>query len=222
MGGRTVDFERTLASIEELVGPLRGQQADRLLRYRDAIVEASKRVNLVSRQSLDSIGEHLVDSAALLRFVEPSGGTLADLGSGAGLPGVVVAVLRPDVEVTLVDSRRPRVVFLKDVARRLGLSNLTVTHARIEMLADGPGFPLAVARALGSVDDVLAACLRLVSDGGSLVLFKGPRWGDEADAAERIASAEGAELVRTESVELPGLSRATTFVEFHVKHRRSR
>ena len=163
------------------------------------------------------MGEHFVDAAALLSFVDPGAGELADLGSGAGFPGIVVAVLRPEARVTLVDSRRSKVVFLKDMKRRLGLENVTVVHARIEELDCESKFELAAARALGSVETVLGSCLRLVSPGGRLVLFKGPQWRDEAEQAGVIAGLEGAEIVRTETVTLPGLGRATTFVEFHVK-----
>lgn len=204
-------------AIEELAGPLSGEQTGRLTEYGGAILDASRRVNLVSRQSLAGIGEHFVDSASLLSFVEPGVDGLADLGSGAGFPGIVVAILRPAVRVTLVDSRRSKVVFLKDMKRRLGLENARVVHGRLEELVDEVGFELAAARALGSVEDVLAPCLRLLAPGGKLVLFKGPLWPSEAPSAAVIAEREGAEIGRTEAVALPGLGRATTFVEFHVK-----
>jgi len=205
-------------SIELLAGPVTREQSELLTAYGDAIVESSRRVNLVSRKSLVAIDEHFVDAAALLSFTNLGGGDLGDLGSGAGFPGVVVAVLRPGVSVTLIDSRRSKVVFLKDVTRRLRLENVTVVHGRLEDLAGQHGFGLAVARALGSTEKVLAPCLRMVAPGGRLVLFKGPRWSEEASLASRIASEEGARIVRTESISLPRLSRATTFVEFHVEH----
>ncbi len=205
-------------SIEALVGALTPEQSGLLTAYGDAIIRSSRSMNLVSRKSLGSMGEHFVDAAALVAFADPREGDLGDLGSGAGFPGVVVAVLRPEASVTLVDSRRSKVVFLKDVARRLGLTNVTVVHGRLEELGNTPGFGLAVARALGSTEAVLAPCLRLVAPGGRLVLFKGPSWRDEAARAAAIAGQEGAELGRTVTIPLPGLGRATTFVEFHVKH----
>ena len=213
-----VDFSLPRESIEMVGGDLSDEQAELLTVYGQAILRASRDVNLVSRQSLGSLGEHFVDSAALISFSDPGEGLFADLGSGAGLPGIVVAILRPQASVTLVDSRRSKVVFLKDMKRRLGLENVRVVHGRLEELDGSAQFEMATARALGNIEAVLAPCLRLVAANGRLVLFKGPRWADEAEQARAIAVGERAEIVRTETVELPGLDRATTFVEFHVKH----
>lgn len=213
-----VDFSLPRESIETVGGYLSDDQAELLTIYGRAILKASKDVNLVSRKSLGSLGEHFVDSAALLAFADLGRGSLGDLGSGAGFPGVVIAIMRPQVSVTLVDSRRSKVVFLKDVKRRLGLDNVTVVHGRLEELEGRVGFDVGTARALGRAKVVLASCLRLVAPGGKLVLFKGPLWSDEEEQAREIAETEGAEIARTEMVTLPGLGRATTFVEFHVKH----
>ena len=213
-----VDFSLPRQSIETLAGRLSDEQAVLLTAYGQAILRVSRDMNVVSRGSLERLGEHFVDSAALLAFVEPGEGPAGDLGSGAGFPGVVMAIMRPEASVTLVDSRRSKVVFLKDVKRRLGLENVTVVHGRLEEMEGRMQFALAVARALGRVEAVLASCLRLVAPGGKLVLFKGPLWRDEEEQARAVAATENAEIVRTESVALPGLGRATTFVEFHVKH----
>jgi 16S rRNA (guanine527-N7)-methyltransferase len=170
-------------------------------------------VNIVSRRSLDALHEHFVDSAALLSFLEVRGDSVADLGSGAGFPGVVLAVLRPEASVTLVESRRRKVVFLKSVARELELTNLDIRHARIEELEGRASFDVAVARALDRGQTMLVSCLRLVAPSGALVLFKGPHWHAEAAEVEALAAGEGFRVARTQDVELPGLGRSTTFVE---------
>ncbi|MCK4410152.1 MAG: 16S rRNA (guanine(527)-N(7))-methyltransferase RsmG, partial [Candidatus Eisenbacteria sp.] len=195
-----VGFSLPRDSIETVGGHLSDEQAELLTVYGQAILRGSKDVNLVSRRSLGSLGEHFVDSAALLSFVDPGQGSLGDLGSGAGFPGVVVAIMRPRVSVTLVDSRRSKVVFLKNVRRRLGLDNVTVVHGRLEELRGRVQFDVATARALGSAEAALAPCLRLVAPGGKLVLFKGPLWSDEVERARGIAAQERAEIVRTEVV----------------------
>jgi len=213
-----VDFSLPRQSIETLAGPLSEEQAVLLTAYGQAILKASREMNVVSRRSLNRLGEHFVDSAALLSFADPREGSFGDLGSGAGFPGVVVAIMRPEARVTLVDSRRTKIVFLKDVKRRLGLENVTVVHARLEELRGQAQFGLVAARALGSTEAVLGSCLRLVAPGGELVLFKGPLWADEVEGVREVAAKEGAEIARTRTVALPGLDRATTFVAFHVKH----
>ncbi len=192
-------------------------QAELLRRYAEAILEASAHVNLVSRRSLDRLGEHLVDSAGILAAVENPGHRVGDLGSGAGLPGIVLAILRTDLLVSLVDSRRSKIVFLKGVVRSLGLANVRVVHARIEDLAGVEAYDLAVARALGSTKEILEPSLDMVAPGGSLVLFKGPKWKEERDAASAIAAARGIDPPTEIDVELPGYDRRTTFVWFHVK-----
>ncbi len=212
-----VDFSLPRESIETVAGPLSEEQAVLLTAYGQAILRASREINVVSRRSLGSLGEHFVDSAAMLSFADPCQGSVGDLGSGAGFPGVVVAIMRPEASITLVDSRRSKIVFLKDVKRRLGLDNVTVVHGRVEELPGHMQFGLVVARALGRTKAVLASCLRLVAPGGELILFKGPLWGDEIEGARVIAAQEGAEIVRTRRITLPGLDRATTFVAFHVK-----
>jgi 16S rRNA (guanine527-N7)-methyltransferase len=213
-----VDFSLPRQSIETVAGPLSEEQAALLTAYGQAILKASREINVVSRRSLGSLGEHFVDSAALLSFADPCQGSVGDLGSGAGFPGAVVAIMRPEASVTLVDSRRSKIVFLKDVKRRLGLENVTVIHGRLEELGGQVQFGLVSARALGNTKSVLASCLRLVAPGGELVLFKGPLWGDEKEDVRVVAAQEGAEIARTRTIALPGLGRATTFVAFHVKH----
>ena len=214
-----VDFLLPRKSIEAVAGPLSEEQAVLLTAYGQAILKASREMNVVSRRSLGSLGEHFVDSAALLSFAGSWEGGLGDFGSGAGFPGVVLAIMKPGEGVTVVESRRSKIVFLKDVKRRLGLDNVTVVHERLEDLRGRMEFGLGTARALGRIETVLEVCLRLIAPGGKLVLFKGPQWSEEEEEAGIIAGREGAEIVRTETVRLPGLERATTFVEFHVKHR---
>jgi 16S rRNA (guanine527-N7)-methyltransferase len=209
-----VDFTLPAEAISSLAGPLSEQQCIALNTYAEALLRASQRMSLVSQASLASLDEHFIDSAAMLSFRDVSRGTLGDLGSGAGLPGIVLAVLRPDVAVTLVESRRKKIVFLKALARELDLANLEVRHTRIEDLAGNAGFDTAVARALGDVERVLPMCLGAVGPQGSLVLYKGPRWQEEAVRASEAAARVGFTIARTGTIDLPRLHRATTFIEF--------
>jgi 16S rRNA (guanine527-N7)-methyltransferase len=210
--GQVVDFSLPVEAIISLAGDISEHQAGLLHRYGEGLLRASSRSNLVSRKSVAKVAEHFVDSAALLAFRELEGATVGDLGSGGGFPGLVVAVLRPGCEVTLVEARRPKVVFLKSMVRDLGLSNVKVSHTRIENL-ESALFNCAVARALGRAAEVLPACLRTVAGEGSLILFKGPAWQREAKDVECAAAESGFRVTRIEKVALPGLGRETTFVE---------
>jgi 16S rRNA (guanine527-N7)-methyltransferase len=174
-------------------------------------------MGVVSRGATSRLGEHFVDSAAVLSVIDVGGRRVVDLGSGGGLPGVVVAVLRPSAQVVLVDSRRSKVAFLKGVQRALRLPNVEVVRGRLEELVGLREFDVGLSRALGRIERTLAKSLRLVADDGRLVLFKGPQWRDEADTAVAIAAEEGAMLEREAAVALPGSDRTTTYVVFHVK-----
>jgi len=214
------------AAIERLAGELPEDRALLLERYARFLKESARRFGLVSRRDETRIGEHVVDSAALLSLpgIEEMllRGTLADLGTGGGLPGLVLAVLRPELKVALVDSRRSRVVFLKQALQELGLENVEIVHERIEHLVPERRFANATARALGRLEDVLEMSLASVESGGRLFLYKGPAWCDERAQAEGMAKRVGALLENEVSVELPGQDRTTTIVAFHVKHHEQR
>lgn len=212
-----MDFSHLTADLERLAGPVASSDLRRLERYGEAIVDASRKMNLMSKSAVERLDEHVLDAAALLSFIELRGKTFADLGSGAGLPGVVVALLRGDARVTLVDSRRSKVVFLKRASRLLELGNVRVVHDRIEHLAGRERFDVAAVRALEKGVEMLPACLDLLRTGGSLVLFKGPGWEGERGRAEELAAERGFSVARTEVVPLGVGRRTTTLVEFHVK-----
>ena len=210
------------SAVESVAGPIDDAAWDRLVRYAALLRQDARRLSLISKRAESEVGYHVLDSAALLGALRGDSGAdcpgeLADLGTGGGLPGLVVAVLRERTRVTLVDSRNSKVVFLKRAVRELGLGNVEIEHARLEALAGNRRFDLAVSRALGSLRETLLPSLRLLGGSGRLVLFKGPGWQGEQDEATRIASGVGCEMGWLRRMELPGLGRETWFVEFHVK-----
>src|SRR5262245_36061264 len=121
---------------------------------------------------------HLLNCAAVAELV-PSGARVVDVGSGAGLPGIVLAVARPDVEVVLVEPLARRTVFLDAAVSALDLDRTTVVRARAEELAPVRGRPridraeIVTARAVAPLDRLAAWCLPLVADGGRLLALKG-------------------------------------------------
>jgi 16S rRNA (guanine527-N7)-methyltransferase len=204
--------------IAHLAGEPTAEMVARLKMFGDLLLEHATKMSLVSRHELSRLHIHVLDSAALLSTRElPTGDAwTADLGTGGGLPGVVLAILRPESKIALVDSRRSRVVFLKIVKRELKLDNVEIVHERIEDLAGARKFELCVARALGKIEKILVPSLDIVAPGGSLVLFKGPKWQTERTKAVEMAQSVGAELAGEQDVEIRGEDRSTTFVEFKV------
>ena len=126
---------------------------------------------------------HLVNSAAAAGALPTSGGLLADIGSGAGLPGIPLAILRPDLTVRLVEPLLRRATFLTEVVAALELANVEVVRARAEDLHGAWTAATVTARAVAPLDRLAGWCLPLVAPGGSLLALKGDRAEAELAAA---------------------------------------
>lgn len=128
---------------------------------------------------------HLLNSASVVPYL-PSEGVVVDLGSGAGLPGVVVAAMVPTVEVVLLEPMERRTAWLTEVVERLEIPNATVRRARAQEALDLQA-DAVVTRAVASLEKLFAWALPLVRPGGQLIALKGGRAGEEIDAARRAA-----------------------------------
>lgn len=154
----------------------------RLASYRDLLARWSARINLVADRAPAGIeARHIQDSLQLVTLLPPSG-PIADLGSGGGLPGLVIAIAQPDREVHLVESDRRKSAFLVDSAARLGLRHVRVHPTRIESAA--PLLPRTLsavtARALAPLDTLLAhAHALLPADGTGIALFPKGRTAEQ-------------------------------------------
>ncbi|MEV5412102.1 16S rRNA (guanine(527)-N(7))-methyltransferase RsmG [Thermopolyspora sp. NPDC052614] len=140
---------------------------------------------------------HLLNCAVVAEAV-PEGVRLVDIGSGAGLPGIVLAIIRPDITVTLLEPLLRRTVFLEECVETLKLGNAEVVRGRAEELAGKRVFDVACARAVAPLDRLLAWSMPLLAEGGQLLAMKGERAAEElqaADAELRRTGAQGAELV---------------------------
>lgn len=125
---------------------------------------------------------HLVNCGLLAPLV-PANCSIADVGSGAGLPGVVLAIARPDLRVTLLEPMARRVAFLEEVRKRLGLDAVQVVRARAEQWADPARFEVVTARAVAALPQLLSWSMPLLGDGGVLLAMKGSSAADEVGAA---------------------------------------
>jgi 16S rRNA (guanine527-N7)-methyltransferase len=139
---------------------------------------------LIGPRESDRLWErHLVNSAAAGSALPATGGLVADIGSGAGLPGIPLAILRPDLTVRLVEPLLRRVTFLTEVVADLALANVEVVRARAEDLHGGWTAAAVTARAVAPLDRLAGWCLPLVAPGGSLLALKGDQAEDELAAA---------------------------------------
>lgn len=161
---------RLRAGAGELGIALGAEQCGKLLDYLDLLVRWNAVYNLTAvRDSADMITRHLLDSLAIAPLVR--GETLADLGTGPGLPGIPLAILAPERKVTLVDSNGKKTRFLREAVRVLGLANARVEQARVEA-AQGQ-YDCITARAFAALGDILAWGGHLLAAGGLCVAMKG-------------------------------------------------
>ena len=180
----------------------------RLERFCDLLTDAPVRLTAVPREQ--AYDRHVADALAGLRLVDAAAGDIVDVGSGTGVPGLVLALVRPDRAVHLVESVQKKAVVLATIATELGAHNVDVRAERAEDLgrgADRDRFGLAVCRALAPPPVAVELCLPLVRTGGRLVIWAGET---DAGAVERAALEVGGELQTIEAA--PGDRRSFVVV----------
>ena len=196
--------ERLSGIAAALACPLTAPQADQLLAYLDLLAKWNKVYNLTAiRDPLQMLTQHLADSLAVIaplrRHLGERSASLLDVGSGGGLPGVVIAVMQPGCQVTCVDAVAKKASFIRQVAGELGLSNLHAVHARVEQM-DAAGFDLITSRAFASLDDFTRLTAGKLAAEGVWLAMKGRR-PDEEIAALPVS----VKVFHVEHLTVPGL-----------------
>jgi 16S rRNA (guanine527-N7)-methyltransferase len=188
--------------------PLSESQVDRLVAYVRLIERWNGTYNLTAiRDPRDMIGQHILDclaaTAALVRRRGAgSGERLLDVGSGAGLPGIVIAIAAPGWEIACIDSVGKKVAFVTHAAGALGLKGVSAVHGRVEALARDR-FDIVASRAFASLTDIVAATRHLLKERGTWMAMKGKT--PEAELAQLNGLAD--ELTfHVEPLQVPGLS----------------
>ena len=180
-------------------------QADALAEYLAQLARWNRTYNLTAIRDIEAMRvQHVVDCLAILPVLRerlPATATLLDVGSGGGLPGVVLAVMEPGWNVTCVDAVEKKMAFVRQVAGVLKLPNLKAVHTRIEALDIEP-VDLVTSRAFASLEDFAALAGRHVRDGGTLAAMKG-REPDE-ELAALLAHGEW-HLASTHPLHVPNL-----------------
>lgn len=170
--------------------PVSRETWDRLERYAALLLAGMKEQNLIAESTRDHIwARHIVDSAQLIPLVPPAAedDLWVDLGAGAGLPGIVVAILS-GYRVMMIEMRRKRVEFLEQVIDALGLTNASVFAGKVERAATSAPRPAAVisARAYAPMERLIASALPLAGKNTVWVLPKGQNFQNELDIAQSL------------------------------------
>ncbi|CAA2100107.1 16S rRNA (guanine(527)-N(7))-methyltransferase RsmG [Variovorax paradoxus] len=181
---------------------LSDRQADQLLAYGTLMLKWNKVYNLTAlRDPASVLTHHLLDSLAAVAPLQrewAGKGKLLDVGSGGGLPGVVIAIMRPDLEVSCLDAVAKKAAFVQQVSAELELPNLRGLHARVELL-DG-SYEVISSRAFASLPDFFNGSMKLLAPGGVWLAMKGKVPGDEL-----AALASGVSVFHVEQLAVPGL-----------------
>lgn len=184
------------------------EQAEKFQRYMELLTEWNEKLNLTAITGPEEIVEkHFIDSLTLLLACRPKeGGKLLDVGTGAGFPGVPVKIMRPDLEVTLLDGSNKRLNFLGQLCGELGIECRRV-HKRAEEAGLDKymreSYDLVTARAVAQLRVLCEYCLPLVKMKGFFVAMKGPGAGDELEEAKNALNILGGDKVEVRQFELP-------------------
>ena len=180
----------------------------RLDKFAELLIETNKSFNLTAIKEPDDVTvKHFADCLAIFKYVNiPENVKIIDVGTGAGFPGMVLAIARPDVSVTLLDSLNKRITFLNDVIEKTGIKNAVAVHSRAE---EGgrqeqyrEKFDFATARAVAPLNVLSEYCLPYVKKGGSFVALKGPAAEEEIQLAKKAVSLLGGGEIEFFSLEL--------------------
>ena len=181
---------------------LTATQSEQLLAYGALILKWNKVYNLTAlRDPAAVLTHHLLDSLAVvapLARVWPGAGRLLDVGSGAGLPGVVIAIMRPDLDVQCLDAVAKKAAFVQQVAAELRLPNLQGVHARVESLESQ--FDVISSRAFASLSDFVSGSQKLLAPTGIWLAMKGKLPTEEISKIELIV-----DVFHVEQLRVPGL-----------------
>lgn len=212
MTGETPLAGRLISGAHDLGLPLSAQQCAQLLQYVDLLNRWSATYNLSAIRGPEAIlQQHILDCLAIVlpmaRWAAGRAIRVLDVGSGAGLPGLVIAVIRSDWAVVTIDAVAKKVAFVRQAAGELGLTNLEAVHGRVEALPAQPGFDLITCRALATVGEFTTASAHCLRGNGCWVAMKGAH-----PTKELAGLPSGTAVFHVEPLHVPGLHAARCLV----------
>ena len=154
-------------------------QASTLLQYLELIIKWNKTYNLSAIRDLEEgVKKHLLDSLSVTPYIQQT--PLLDVGAGAGLPGIVISIMYPELNVSVLDSVGKKCRFMQFAKTQLGLKNLTVVNQRVENYQPEQCFGQITSRAFAEVEKTLSLTKHLLCDNGHYLLMKGDHFAEEA------------------------------------------
>lgn len=203
------DLTRGIAALRL---PLDGAQQDQLMRYVALLHKWNRVYNLTAVREVERmVSHHLLDSLAILPHVD--GANVLDVGTGAGLPGIPLAIARPQLPVTLLDSIQKKTAFLQQAVGELGLKNASVVCDRVELWKSPQRFDVIVSRAFAELADFVSQSAHLLAPGGVFIAMKGVK------PVEEIARLPGGfRMQNVVRLDVPGLDAERHLVFIEAEH----
>lgn len=200
--------EYILSAIADYDITLTNKQLEQFETYYRLLVDWNEKINLTAITDPKGVAvKHFADSLSLLRYLNiKENARVIDIGTGAGFPGVVLKIARPDIQLTLLDSLKKRFLFLEDLISQLGLEAVFVQGRAEEFgqnLSYRESYDLAVSRAVAQLNTLSEYCLPFVRLSGHFVAFKGGECEAEIQTSKRAVSTLGGKISALQSFELP-------------------
>ena len=181
---------------------LSAENAERFTRLIELLVHWNKALNLTAiKDEKEMALLHILDSAVLSPLLLPAEKRIADVGTGAGFPGLVLAALNPDKDFTLIDSVGKKLSFVQSAALELRLSNVKIIHGRVEQIKADPGFAVIVSRAFAPLERMAGWCLPLLAPQGRFIAMKAHLSPEELKAVPPTVKID-----RIETLQVPTLA----------------
>ena len=211
------------ATLENAGLSLSDEQYAQLLSYYELLIERNRVMNLTAITDFADVAvKHFADSLAPLAegslsgMFEKSACTILDLGTGAGFPGLPLAIALPDAKITLADSLQKRTNFLEEVKESLKLDNIEIVNGRAEDLGKLPryreNFDIVVSRAVADYRVLCEYCLPFVKEDGAFIAWKGPAAYEEAENAAEAVKILGGQTPIVQTYSLPGTEEVRTII----------
>ena len=183
------------------------EELQKFYKYMQLLIEWNEKINLTAIvEPEEIILKHFIDSLTILKYIDKDK-TLIDIGTGAGFPGIPVKIMRPDIEVTLLDSLNKRIYFLEEVINQLGLKNIETVHARIEEYGKNreyrESYDIATSRAVANLTTLSEYMLPMVKVGGISICMKGSEIEEEFSKSQRAIDILGGKIQKVDTFTLP-------------------
>lgn len=140
------------------------ENIDKLLIYKDLLLKWNKSINLTSINNKEIVTHHFLDCLAVIPFIKSS--SLLDVGTGAGLPGIVIAIIKPDIKISLIDKVGKKITFIKRVLAELDIKNVQTHHSRVELMTSEEKYDGIISRAFSNMGDFVQITKHLLKKQG--------------------------------------------------------